>query len=202
MDLDICKGILEELSKHYTKSTLGNDSFDGLYGFRLVFRDDGIDEVLQRYSFLKPFLDESIDSSKSNVYYLNSLTVTDGKSVKQHVDNTISGKYLPRAKTASEVSVLYLQVPNDMVGGKLSVYHLDGTTECVEPKVGKLFKFDGRFLHSVDTTITDFERISLVLESYSLEEWEYELIPKFYIDNDTWSKPGERGDRSFKWEYR
>lgn len=183
MNLDICKGILEELPKHYTKSILGNDSFEGLYGFRLVFRDDGIDEVLQRYSFLKPFLDESIDSSKSNVYYLNSLTVTDGKSVKKHVDTTISNKYLPRIKTASEVSVLYLQVPNDMVGGKLTVYHLDGTTECVKPKVGKLFKFDGRLQHSVGITMTDFERTSLVLESYSLEEWEYELIPKFHIDD-------------------
>jgi len=182
MNLDTCKEILEGIQNHYTKSIRGEDSFEGLYGFRLVFRNDGIDEVIQRYSFLKPFLDESINSSESNVYYLNSLTVTDGRSVQKHLDTTISNKYLPGIKTASEVSVLYLQVPNDMVGGRLTVYNLDGTTECVKPKVGKLFKFDGRLPHSVGITMTDFERTSLVLESYNLEEWEYELIPQFHID--------------------
>ena len=96
-------------------------------------------------------------------------------------DSILEAAYIG-IKTASEVSVLYLQVPNDMVGGRLTVYNLDGTTECVKPKVGKLFKFDGRLPHSVGITMTDFERTSLVLESYNLEEWEYELIPQFHID--------------------
>jgi hypothetical protein len=182
MDLDTCNSIAEKIKSESKPSEIGPLSFSGTYDLSFIFTKDGIDELLKNYGYLKPFIDEVIDTDKYNVFFLNSLIISDGKGISRHIDVTIS-KYTDTMQKAEKVSIIYLKVPDDMVGGQLYIYDHDDDTKVkkVKPKQGKLVSFYGN-PHSVGTTFTDYERISLVLESYNCTEYSYSQIPRFKME--------------------
>ena len=183
IDLDICdeisKNILSEIKTNIEK---GNHTrlFEGsesVYSLDFSFTKDGVFNLLNDYSYLKPFIDECVDTDIYNAFYLNALVIDDGNSVKSHTDESLTHFTYPITNRALKVSVLYLKVPDDMVGGELKLY-LEDVTQSVKPEAGKIISFDG-YPHSVDVTHTKHQRISLVLESYYLMEESYSKIPTF-----------------------
>lgn len=183
MNLDICNNIAEKLKSESKPSEIGVLSFSGTYDLSFAFTKDGIDELLKNHSYLKPFIDEVVDTVKYNAFFLNSLIISDGKGISKHIDVTLSKYTDPIQVNAEKVSIIYLKVPDDMVGGQLYIYDPDDYTkvEKVKPKQGKLVSFYGN-PHSVGTTFTDYERISLVLESYNCTEYAYSQIPRFKME--------------------
>ena len=182
MNLDICNKISEKilLEGKYSDNEKYTNLFEkdkDVYAMGFVFTKDGVSDLLSEHDYLKPFVDETIDADMFNAFYLNALVVKNGNSVEKHLDTTLS-HYVGHLTTAKKVSVLYLKVPDDMVGGQLNIY--DGNNRNrIRPETGKLISFSGENPHSVSSTFTDHERISLVLESYYLENDSYSKIPKF-----------------------
>jgi hypothetical protein len=115
-----------------------------------------------------------------------------------HVDNTLAIDSMYEFY-AHHVSVLYLQVPNDMLGGDLELYFgnntgapTEGKAEAdaappdasVTPAEGLLVGFRGDALHGVQsfTSKSKQPRVSLVLESYMIPESEYNNTAEYVED--------------------
>lgn len=182
MNLDICNEITEKILSdgEYSDNEQYTNLFEkekDVYAMGFVFTKDGIADLLSEYCYLKPFIDETIDTDMFNAFYLNALVVKNGNSIEKHLDTTLS-EWIGYPVTAHKVSVLYLKVPDDMVGGKLNL-HEGSNIKRIKPETGKLISFSGETPHSVSSTFTDHERISLVLESYYLMEDSYSKIPKY-----------------------
>ena len=185
IDLDTCNKIAENILSE-VKSNIQSGQitalFDGLhnvYSLNFAFTKDGVSNLLNDSNYLKPFIDEVVDTDKYNAFYLNALIIDDGNYVYKHIDVSLD-KYLGFVVKAHNVSVLYLRVPDDIVGGELKLY-LGDEIQSVKPETGKIISFDG-YSHSVDVTYTKHQRISLVLESYYLMEESYSKIPTFTKD--------------------
>tara|TARA_B100000085_G_C18400183_1_gene454247 strand:+ start:54 stop:698 length:645 start_codon:yes stop_codon:yes gene_type:complete len=185
VDLDTCNEIADSIiSEVETDIQNGQRTnlfggLDNVYSLDFAFTKDGVSELLNDSNYLKPFIDEVVDTDKYNAFYLNALIIDDGNSVQKHLDVSLSG-FLKFQVKAHNVSVLYLRVPDDMVGGELKLY-LGNVLQSVKPEAGKIVSFDG-YPHSVDVTHTKHQRISLVLESYYLMEESYSKIPTFCRD--------------------
>ena len=183
MDLDICNKIAEKIladGNHSENAEFIGDLFakgNDKYAMSFLFTKDGIEELLNDSSYLKPFIDETVDTDMYNAFYLNALVIKNNNCIVRHVDTTLSG-WVGHITTAKKVSVLYLRVPDDMVGGQLNLFEESGVKR-IRPETGKLISFSGKTPHSVNSTFTDHERISLVLESYYLTEDEISKLPKF-----------------------
>lgn len=178
MNIDSCDKIAEKIlsevdGEKYTSLFGGKN---GVYTLSFAFTKSGISHLLNDCDYLKPFIDETVDTDNFNAFYMNALIIKNGNSVRRHVDTTLSD-FIGFRNEAQKVSVLYLRVPNDMVGGELNIYHED-SVESVKPETGKLVSFNGN-IHEVCPTFTDYERISLVLESYYLTGDSYSKIPKY-----------------------
>lgn len=182
IDLDTCDKIADKIFsevKSDIQSGQRTNLFQGLdnvYSLDFAFTKDGVSELLNDSNYLKPFIDEVVDTDKYNAFYLNALIIDDGNSVDTHIDVSLD-RYIGFVVKAHNVSVLYLRVPDDMVGGELKLY-LGNVIQSVKPEAGKIISFDG-YPHSVDVTHTKHQRISLVLESYYLMEELYSKIPTF-----------------------
>ena len=178
MNLDTCHVMAEKIlsevdGEEYTDLFAGKN---GVYTLNFAFRESGIPDLLNDYSYLKPFIDATVETDRFNAFYMNALVIKNGNSVKRHVDTTLSD-WIGFRTEAEKVSVLYLRVPDDMIGGELNIYH-EHTIESIKPETGKLVSFDGN-VHEVCTTFTDHERVSLVLESYYLMGDSYSRVPKY-----------------------
>lgn len=185
MDLDICNEIAEKVLSDGNHSE--NGKFSGSlfnveykYAMSFIFRKDGVADLLSECNYLKPFVDKTVDTDMYNAFYLNALVIKNNNCVERHIDSTLSG-WVDTPITSQKTSVLYLRVPDDIVGGKLNLY--EGTDIIrIKPETGKLISFSGETPHSVSYAFTDHERISLVLESYYLMEDLYSKIPKYSKD--------------------
>ena len=178
MNLDICDKLAEKLilETNTSKRTRFFKGDHDVYSMSFVFTKDGIEELLENYGYLKPFIDEAVDTDTYNAFWLNSLIIGNGEEVQRHRDATISG-YTKVPILADRVTVLYVKVPSDMIGGELKIYHYR-RIETVTPEKGKMVIFKNQ-THSIDKVTTDSERISLVLESYYLDEMDFPQIPKY-----------------------
>lgn len=180
MNLDICNKIAEKIladGNHSENAEFIGNLFakdDNKYAMSFLFTKDGIEELP---SYLKPFIDETVDTDMYNAFYLNALVIKNNNCIVRHVDTTLSD-WVGHITIAKKVSVLYLRVPDDMVGGQLNLFEESGVKR-IRPETGKLTSFSGETPHSVNSTFTDHERISLVLESYYLTEDEISKLPKF-----------------------
>jgi len=178
MNLDICDKIAEKLILE-TNTSERTPFFKGdhnVYSMSIAFTKDGIEELLENYGYLKPFIDEAVDTDTYNAFWLNSLIIGNGEEIQRHRDATIS-RYTKVPILADRVTVLYVKVPSDMIGGELKIYHYR-RIETVTPEKGKMVIFKNQ-THSIDEVTTDSERISLVLESYYLDEIDFPQIPKY-----------------------
>lgn len=157
-------------------------AFDGTRGFQRVFRRPGLWELTHEFPFLQSFIDLALDRS-CNAFYFNALVVGSGQSVARHVDCSLK-PWLGQLLSPRQVTVLYLQVPNDLVGGELQLFDGARCLASVRPRTGTLLRFAGALAHEVCAVAADQPRISLVLEQYRVDTRALNRIPAYSSDAD------------------
>jgi len=170
------------LSHPMISATTLNRRFEKTRGFALICREDGTSEALSTFPFLSPFFRlagignqnatlENIHGFEEPVmraYYVNLLLVSSGGDVGRHVDATLMTPMGVPDLTPSLVSVLHLQRPSMMIGGRLKIYGKTKKIASISPKENQLTRFQGDLPHAVGVvrTLSSMPRASLVCESY------------------------------------
>ena len=111
------------------------------------------------------------------MFFIKCIIIGNNNCIQEHVDCSI-GRHTNVPIMADRVTVLYLRVPSDMIGGKLNLFR-PYRIETVKPETGKLVTLNVK-PHAVEQVITTGKRISLVLESYYLDEVDkFAKVPKY-----------------------
>lgn len=171
----------EILACNYLAVNNLNRDFVGTKGFSVVFQRSSLDKVSQRFPFFKPYLDQALQPD-CNAFYLNPLLLGAGSRVDPHIDRSLRS-YCKTINPPNVVSVLYVQVPTDMVGGELVLRNRKQQVGQIKPEVNKLIYFQGDLTHAVNAVKSPGTRLSLVCEQYSLDEEELLEIPDFAIES-------------------
>lgn len=158
-----------------------NRDFVGTKGFSVVFHRSEIPEVEQKFPFFKPYLDRALEPS-CNAFYLNPLLLQEGSRVDPHIDRSLRS-YCKTIEPPMCVSVLYVQVPENLQGGELVLRNHKQQVGQIKPQVNTLVYFQGDLTHSVNAVKTSGTRLSLVCEQYSLSEKELRDIPEFTVES-------------------
>ncbi len=158
-----------------------NRDFVATKGFSLVFRRSHISTVEQKFPYFKPYLDLALQPS-CNAFYLNPLQLQQGSRVDPHIDRSLRS-YCKTIEPPMCVSVLYVRLPEDMVGGELVLKSHKRQLGQIKPQVNTLVYFQGDLTHSVNAVQTPGSRLSLVCEQYSLSQFELAEIPDFTIES-------------------
>ncbi|PSB17385.1 iron-regulated protein [filamentous cyanobacterium CCP2] len=158
-----------------------NRDFIGTKGFSVVFQRAGIPEVERRFPFFKPYLDRALQPT-CNAFYLNPLLLQSGSRVDPHIDRSLRS-YCKTIEPPVMVSVLYVQVPEQLQGGELVLRNHRQQVGQIKPQVNTLLYFQGNLTHSVNAVQTAGIRLSLVCEQYSLDDRELQEIPEFTIES-------------------
>ncbi|MDB9445032.1 2OG-Fe(II) oxygenase [Anabaena sp. CS-542/02] len=158
-----------------------NRDFVATKGFSLVFRRSHISTVEQKFPYFKPYLDLALQPS-CNAFYLNPLQLQQGSRVDPHIDRSLRS-YCKTIEPPMCVSVLYVRLPEDMVGGELVLKSHKRQLGQIKPQVNTLLYFQGDLTHSVNAVQTPGSRLSLVCEQYSLSQSELAEIPDFTIES-------------------
>jgi hypothetical protein len=169
-----------------------NRDFVGTKGFSVVFRRSHLSLVEQQFPYFKPYLEQALQPD-CNAFYLNPLQLKTGSRVDPHIDRSLRS-YCKTIEPPAVVSVLYVQVPSDMVGGELVLKAGKRQVGKISPQVNTLIVFQGDLTHSVNPVTTQGSRLSLVCEQYQLEEAELSDIPEYTLE----SRAIKAGDRSQK----
>jgi hypothetical protein len=167
------------LSCPYLAASQLSKSFTGTKGFSVIFKRSGIGEVEQHFPFFKPYLQVALKQA-CNAFYLNTLVLENGTTVEPHVDCSISS-YGMTFTIPNLVSVLYIQVPQDLQGGELVLQAGEHPAGIIEPRTNTLLYFHGDLVHSVNEVKSSQPRISLICEQYNLSATRLEHIPEFEI---------------------
>jgi len=167
-------------SPHFTAHTLNRD-FVQTRGFSVVFRDDGRAEVERRFPAFAPFLARALRAD-CNAFYLNPLQLERGSRVDPHIDRSLRS-YCKDVLPPVLVSVLYVDVAADLVGGALVLARGKKPLARVAPVTGTLLAFDGDLVHSIERVEGGGPRLSLVCEQYCLTPEEWERIPAFALES-------------------
>ena len=158
-----------------------NRDFVGTKGFSIVFQRSGQALVEQQFPFFKPYLNLALQAN-CNAFYLNPLLLNQGSRVDPHIDRSLRS-YFKTIEPPTVVSVLYVQVPSNMIGGELVLHCQKRQVGQIKPQTNTLLYFQGNLTHSVNPVKTPGDRLSLVCEQYSLSEAEYEQIPEFRVES-------------------
>lgn len=158
-----------------------NRDFVGTKGFSVVFHRAEIAEVERKFPFFKPYLDRALEPS-CNAFYLNPLLLQEGSRVDPHIDRSLRA-YCKTIEPPMVVSVLYVQVPENLQGGELVLRNHKQQVGQIKPQVNTLVYFQGDLTHSVNAVKTSGTRLSLVCEQYSLDEKELRDIPEFTVES-------------------
>jgi len=165
---------------YFTINNLNRD-FVNTKGFSLAFGREGFLEVAQKFPYFKPYLDLAIQSS-CNAFYLNPLLLKEGSRVDPHIDRSLRS-YCKTIEPPTVVSVLYVRVPLDIVGGELILKSSKRQVGKIKPQNNTLIWFQGDLTHSVNPVQSSGERLSLVCEQYTLTPEELEEIPQFVLES-------------------
>jgi 2OG-Fe(II) oxygenase superfamily len=165
--------------RYFTVNNLNRD-FVGTRGFSVVFRRDGLPQVVAAFPFFAPYLDRALRAD-CNAFYLNPLQLESGSRVDPHIDRSLRS-YCKDIATPLSVSVLYVAVPPGMRGGTLVLQRGRRTLAKVMPVANLLVAFDGDLTHSVEPVAAAGSRLSLVCEQYLLDERELAAIPTYRIE--------------------
>lgn len=158
-----------------------NRDFVGTKGFSVVFQRSTLGEVERRFPFFKPYLTQALQPM-CNAYYLNPLLLSSGSRVEPHIDRSLRS-YCKTIEPPTRVSVLYVQVPQNLQGGELVLRCRKRLVGCIPPQFNTLLDFQGDLTHSVNEVKSSGIRLSLVCEQYSLSETELRDIPEFTIES-------------------
>jgi predicted 2-oxoglutarate/Fe(II)-dependent dioxygenase YbiX len=160
------------------KSPLGIEFVDTM-GFSVVFRRESIGAVLEILPCLSPYFERTLFDS-CNAFYLNPVLMRQRSRVDAHIDcRLISGSNIRIIPNL--VSVLYVAVSEDSIGGSL-ILNVDSEHEiALSPKAGELVHFLGQLVHRVTELETDSKRLSLVCEQYNLSEESLREFPECQI---------------------
>jgi 2OG-Fe(II) oxygenase superfamily len=165
---------------YFTVNNLNRD-FVGTKGFSVVFRRSHIATVEQQFPYFKPYLDYALKPD-CNAFYLNPLLLKTGSRVDPHIDRSLRS-YCKTVEPPMVVSVLYVNVPENLQGGELVLRSSRRQVGKISPQMNTLLFFQGDLTHSVNAVVGD--RLSLVCEQYNLEAVELEDIPEFKLESRT-----------------
>lgn len=166
-------------SPYFAVNNLNRDFVD-TKGFSIVFQRSHLPTVAQQFPVFQPYLDQTLDAG-CNAFYLNPLLLRQGSRVDPHIDRSLRS-YCKTILPPLLVSVLYVQVPADLLGGELVLCHRKQQVACIAPQTNTLLHFQGDLTHSVKAMQQGNERLSLVCEQYFLEDKELQEIPEFAIE--------------------
>jgi hypothetical protein len=149
------------------------DQFSGTYGFSVTFRRESVSEVTARFPSFAPFLEAALLPG-CNAFLLNPLLIQNGRGVEAHLDRSMEF-YASGIGSPIAVSVLYVQVPQQLAGGELRLYHRGKQVAALAPRPRSLVTFRGDLTHEVVAVETGAAmlseaRISLVVEQYRVPE--------------------------------
>jgi hypothetical protein len=169
-----------------------SSQFSGTYGFSITFRREALAEVTDRFPSFAPFLDAAILPS-CNAFLLNPLLIQNGRGVDTHLDRSMNF-YEDDIGCPVAVSVLYVQVPEQLAGGELRLYHRGRRVAALTPLQRSLVTFRGDLAHEVvgveaGAPALSEARISLVIEQYRLPEAVVAKVPRFEMRNRTGGVP-------------
>ena len=167
-----------------------NRDFVGTKGFSVVFQRSHIAEVERQFPYFKPYLEKALDPA-CNAFYLNPLGLKQNSRVDPHIDRSLRS-YCKTIEPPLLVSVLYIQVPLNLIGGELVLRNHKHQVATIIPKANTLLHFQGDLTHSVNAVQIPGERLSLVCEQYSLADPELQEIPEFAIESRATSAKAKR----------
>lgn len=167
---------------YFTVNNLNRD-FVGTKGFSVVFRRSHQSRVVQQFPYFEDYLNQALQPD-CNAFYLNPLLLKSGSRVDPHIDRSLRS-YCKTINPPAIVSVLYVTVPADLVGGELLLRSRHRQVAQVFPRPNTLLFFQGDLTHAVNRMQGTGDRISLVCEQYCLEEAELEQIPEFKLESRT-----------------
>jgi predicted 2-oxoglutarate/Fe(II)-dependent dioxygenase YbiX len=170
-----------------------NRDFIGTKGFSIVFQRSGLSEVERSFPFFKPYLNVALHST-CNAFYLNPLMLKEGSRVDPHIDRSLRS-YCKSIEPPAWVSVLYVQVPRDLMGGELVLRCQKRNVGQIRPQANTLLDFQGDLTHSVNQVTSSGVRLSLVCEQYSLHEAELREIPEFTIESRAIKSKGKKKEK-------
>jgi hypothetical protein len=162
-----------------------NARFSGTQGFSIALTRSGFPRLQKSFA---PFHEamERVAPDRCNAFFINPLVIAEGSHVAPHIDRSLGPWCRPDLPPYPvKVSVLYLEVPDDLMGGRLllhpPVWSLHRKPEIV-PKTGLLFEFRGNLRHEVaEVKQAKTPRISLVMEQYELPPFLLRKIPDFHV---------------------
>ncbi|ADO72141.1 2OG-Fe(II) oxygenase [Stigmatella aurantiaca] len=160
--------------------------FSGTYGFSITFQRPAIAQVTERFPAFAPFLDAAL-LPDCDAFLLNPLLIQNGRGVAAHIDRSLefygAGIGCPVA-----VSVLYVQVPEQLAGGELRLYHRGTRVAALAPLARSLVTFRGDVAHEVvaveaGAPMLSAARVSLVVEQYRVPPAVRARLPAFELRN-------------------
>lgn len=194
-------------------------SFEGTRGFVVRFNSAGYAQSFREHEQLRclvPFFEAAV-LDDANVFVMNVLVVpvaAEGAAgdaaggggaegvrplaVQRHLDNTLAICTPSRSYVAHQVDVLYVDVPEGMLGGRLCVWEPEAEggaplvvpppAQTVEPSRNLWVSFRGDAKHGVESAAVPAAaggggplRVSLVLEQYKVGADELPLSEPFQI---------------------
>ena len=158
-----------------------NRDFVNTKGFSVVFQRSHLAAVEQQFPYFKAYLDRAL-LPECNAFYLNPLLLKTGSKVDPHIDRSLRS-YCKTINPPLFVSVLYVEVPSDLIGGELILRSPKRQVGKIAPQSNTLLFFQGDLTHSVNAVSSSGMRLSLVCEQYSLEDDQLEEIPPFEIES-------------------
>lgn len=171
-----------------------NRDFVGTKGFSVVFKRSHLEIVEQRFPYFKLYLDLALQP-ECNAFYLNPLLLKTGSRVDPHIDRSLRS-YCKNIDPPATVSVLYIEVPQDLEGGELVLRSHKRQVGQIRPHANTLLFFQGDLTHSVNAfTSVSGMRLSLVCEQYQLDSTQLEEIPEFLMESRAIKTEQKQSDR-------
>ena len=162
-----------------------NVRFSGTEGFSIALTRSGVPRLKKSFPLFFEFL-EKTTPDRANAFFINPLCIAEGAHVAPHVDRSLNSWTRPELPPYPiKVSVLYLDVAEDLEGGHLLLYpplialH---RKPRIKPQTGLFFEFRGDLRHEVAAvTKTSRPRVSMVMEHYKLPPYLLRKVPEFFV---------------------
>jgi hypothetical protein len=162
-----------------------NSRFTGTKGFSIAMSRSGLPRLEKSFPAFSEYLNR-VAPDRCNAFFINPLVIAEGSYVAPHIDRSLGPWTRPdECPFPLKVSVLYLDVPEDLEGGRLLLHPPLWTLHpkpTIVPRTGLLFEFRGDLRHEVaEVKQAKTPRVSLVMEQYEMPPYLLRKIPEFYV---------------------